>query len=550
MLHRNIIQRSASPWASPIILVKKKDGSFRFCVDYHKVNNVTKKDAYPLPHVNDTLDTLAGSEWFTTLDLLCGYWQVQMEESDREKTAFITQEGLFEFQVMPFGLSNAPATFQHLMDLILAGLQWSHCLVYLDDVIILGKTFHDHLSHLEIVFQRLRQAGLKINPQKCALMNREVSFLGHIVSRAGIAADPSKTDKVVHWSTSTNRRQVQQFLGLVNYYQRFVAHFATLVKPLHCLTEKNARFKWTDACQEAFDAIRQQLSSPPLLSFPDFSRPFIVDTDASDVGIGSVLSQIQEDGAEHVIAYASRVLTKAERQYSVTRRELPAVIYSFDHFRQYLLGQPFLLRSDHGSLKWLQSFYNPEGQLARWLEKLQEYSFTIEHRPGTKHLNADALSRLLETSASSEDDTEDNAIHGVFRDYDDNQLRKLQLQDPDLWLVLQAKEDNVQPFRDDVRNESLKTRKFIQVWDQLEVAGGVLMRKFCDETHKSSFLQLVVLYSAKFSQAVNFADFTNSNSIVKNILMKITIFDLLRPKLILTTNVACVVNKKPHPAHV
>ena len=492
MLHRNIIQRSASPWASPIVLVKKKDGSFRFCVDYRKVNNVTKKDAYPLPHVNDTLDTLAGSEWFTTLDLLCGYWQVQMEESDREKTAFITQEGLFEFQVMPFGLSNAPATFQRLMDLILAGLQWSHCLVYLDDVIILGKTFHDHLSHLEIVFQRLRQAGLKIKPQKCALMKREVSFLGHIVSRAGIAADPSKTDKVVHWPTPTNRRQVQQFLGLANYYRRFVAHFATLVKPLHCLTEKNARFKWTDACQEAFDAIRQQLSSPPLLSFPDFSRPFIVDTDASDVGIGSVLSQIQEDGAEHVIAYASRVLTKAERQYSVTRRELLAVIYSLDHFRQYLLGRPFLLRSDHGSLKWLQSFRNPEGQLARWLEKLQEYSFTIEHRPGTKHLNADALSRLLETSASSEDDTGDNAIHGVFRDYDDNQLRKLQLQDPDLRLVLQAKEDNVRPSRDDVRNESLKTRKLIQVWDQLEVAGGVLMRKFCDETHNRSFLQLVV----------------------------------------------------------
>ena len=296
MLQRNIIQRSTSPWASPIVLVKKKDSTFRFCADYRKVNSLTRKDAYPLPRINDTLDTLAGSKWFTTLDLLSGYWQVELQKEDQEKTAFCTQEGLFEFQVMPFGLCNAPATFQRLMDMVLAGLQWSHCLVYLDDVIVLGRNFEDHLANLHQVFLRFREAGLKVKPSKCELLKRKVYFLGHIVSEEGVATDPAKTAKVASWPRPTSCKQVQQFVGFANYYRRFVRDFASIAKPLIRLTEKNSSFRWTNECQSAFDTIRQKLISPPILAFPNFSKPFILDTDASDVGIGAVLSQIQDDG--------------------------------------------------------------------------------------------------------------------------------------------------------------------------------------------------------------------------------------------------------------
>ena len=206
-----MIKPSTSPWASPIVLVQKKDGSTWFCVDYRKVNNVTRKDAYPLPRVDDILDTLAGSQWFSTLDLISGYWQVEVKEEDREKTAFCTPDGLFEFEVMPFGLCNAPATFQRLMELVLAGLQWMTCLVYLDDVIVTGKTFEEHLDHLGGVLQRIREASMKLQPAKCALCLEEVKFLGHVISRKGVATDLAKTEKVAKWPTPTNKKEVQRF---------------------------------------------------------------------------------------------------------------------------------------------------------------------------------------------------------------------------------------------------------------------------------------------------------------------------------------------------
>ena len=229
MLEKDVIQPTNSPWASPVVLVWKKDGSMRFSVDYRKVNSITRKDAYPLPRVDDTLDTLAGSQWFSTLDLLSGYWQVEVHPEDPQKTAFCTPDGLFEFEVMPFGLCNAQGTFQRLMD---TGLQWTNCLVYLDDVIILGRTFDEHLTNLKAVFDRFREAGLKLKPSKCALCQLEVEFLGHIVSAEGVATDPAKTEKVASWPVPKSRCEVQQFLGLANYYRRFVHNFAEIAKPL------------------------------------------------------------------------------------------------------------------------------------------------------------------------------------------------------------------------------------------------------------------------------------------------------------------------------
>ena len=394
MMQKDVIQPSSSPWASPIVLVQKKDGSTRFCVDYRKLNAVTRKDAYPLPRIDDTLDTLHGSKWFSTLDLASGYWQVELHKDSRDRTAFCTPNGLFEFKVLPFGLCNAPSTFQRLMDLILTGLQWSSCLVYLDDVIILGKNFADHVHNIQLVLHRIKDAGLKLQPTKCHFFRKAVSYLGHIVSEQGVAVDPGKVEKIKLWPLPTSAREVQQFLGLANYYRRYIKGYAEIAKPLHKLTERNTPFKWTLVCENAFSTLRSKLTTTPVLAYPDFNQQFILDTDASNAAIGAVLSQIGDDGQEHVIAYGSRLLTKSERQYSVTRRELLAVVVFTKYFRPYLLGRSFVLRTDHGSLQWLFNFKDPEGQVARWLEALQELNFEIVHRNGRSHNNADALSRI------------------------------------------------------------------------------------------------------------------------------------------------------------
>ena len=248
MLSKDVIQRSSSPWASPVVLVGKKDGSIRFCIDYRKVNSITRKDAYPLPRMDDTLDTLTRSQWFSTLDLISGYWQVEIEKKDQEKTAFCTSDGLFEFKVMPFGLCNAPATFQRLMDMVLGVLKWTNCLVYFDDIIVIVKTFLEHLTNLTQILNRLREAGLKLQPKKCCLCSQQVEFLGHIVSPEGVSKDPKKIEKVANWPVPTYKRDIQQFLGLANYYRRFIKDFARIARPLHKLTEKNAAFNWDKDC--------------------------------------------------------------------------------------------------------------------------------------------------------------------------------------------------------------------------------------------------------------------------------------------------------------
>ena len=392
MLERNVIEPSSSPWASPIVLVRKKDGTTRFFVDYRKLNEATVKDAYPLPRIDETLDHLAGACWFSTLDLLSGYWQVEMEPDDRAKTAFITKRGHFQFKVMPFGLCNASATFERLMDTVLSGLQWTTCLVYLDDIIVLGKSFREMMLNLENVFTRLSSAGLKMKAKKCSLFAKEVEYLGHIISEQGVSTDPKKIEAIKTWTEPTSVRELRSFLGLCSYYRRFIQGFATVAKPLTKLTHKNVKVVWTKECQEAFDSLKHHLIQSPILAYPDFGKPFILDTDASDSGVGAVLSQMI-DGEERVVAFASRTLSKTEQKYCVTRKELLAVITYVKHFRHYLYGREFRVRTDHSSLRWLMNFKDPEGQWARWLETLAMFNMKIEHRPGTQHRNADSLSR-------------------------------------------------------------------------------------------------------------------------------------------------------------
>ena len=392
MLREGIIEPSNSPWASPVVLVRKKDGSLRYCIDYRKLNAVTRKDSYPLPRIDDSLDTLRSAKYFTTLDLASGYWQIELSEDAKQKSAFCTTTGLYQFKVMPFGLTNAPATFQRLMERVLAGLQWQLCLVYIDDIIIFSRTVEEHLQQLQTVFTRLKSAGLKLKPKKCHLFKQKVQYLGHIVSEAGIQTDPEKIQAVMEWGEPTTVTEVRSFLGLCSYYRKFVPEFATIARPLIKLTEKNCPFSWREEQREAWETLKQCLTSAPILGYPDPAATFILDTDASDYGIGAVLSQVK-DGEEQVIAYGSRALTKPERRYCVTRKELLAVVYFTRYFRHYLLGKRFVLRTDHAPLRWLKSFREPEGQVARWLEALQSFDFDLVHRPGKNHQNADALSR-------------------------------------------------------------------------------------------------------------------------------------------------------------
>ena len=497
MLEKKIIEPSASPWASPVVLVKKKDGTTRFCIDFRKLNDLTQKDAYPLPRIDAMLDTLHGPKWFTTLDLMSGYWQVEMQEADRPKTAFGTTEGLFQFRVMPFGLSNAPATFQRLMDLVLAGLQWSECLVYLDDIIVLGRSFEEHLKNLQSVLQRLRQAGLRLKLSKCSFFQHQVKYLRHIISREGVATDPAKTQKVADWPVPTSKREVQQFLGFAGYYRRFIREFAHTARPLYRLTERTATFKWTEECADAFQALRQSLCSTPVLAYPDFTRPFILDTDASDTGIGAVLSQTSSDGNERVIAYGSRLLTKPERQYCVNRHELLAVVYFTKQYRSYLTGRKFVLRTDHGSLTWLRNFKDPEGQLARWLERLQDLEFEIVHRRGRSHTNADALSRLPCQQCGQESHTTLPSVEIAAAALQlpssklGGEVRDQQLADPVIGAILEAMTTGEKPAAAQLTNLSKASRRMLQIWDQLTLCDGVLCRRYETATSSSTIAQVV-----------------------------------------------------------
>ena len=390
-LQQGVIEPATNPGASNIVLVRKKDNSYRCCIDYRGLNNVTVKDRYPLPRVDSCLEAMTGASWFSSIDLRASYHQVSIWPPDRDKTSFICQRGLYRYRMMPFGLCNAGATFQRLMDIVLAVLHMDVCLVYLDDIVVFSKTPAEHLERLNAVFQRLRSAGLKIKPEKCAFFRKSIVFLNHVLSADGISTDPEKIRAVVTWPTPTSVSEVRSFVGLA-YYRKYVKDFAKIAAPLHELTKKNARFTWGDRDQEAFESLKLALTTPPILAMPTDDGEFCLDTDACEKSIGAVLSQ-RQDGVERVIAYASKGLDVREASYCITRKELLAIVYFLKQFKQYLLGRKFIIRTDHAALTWLRRTPDPIGQNARWLEQMEEYDFQIVHRPGTQHGNADALSR-------------------------------------------------------------------------------------------------------------------------------------------------------------
>lgn len=392
LLDAEIIEHSTSPWGAPALLVEKPDGSYRFVVDYRDLNRVTRIDPYPLPNILETLSELGSARFFTVVDMASGYWQIEMHEHDKEKTAFNTPSGHYQWRRMPMGLVNSAAVWQRTADVILAGLLGKVCHVYLDDIIVYSSSFEDHLNDLRNVFQRVRAAGLKLKPSKCQFLRPEVRYLGHIVSAEGVRPDPSKIQCVQEFPEPRTKTEVRQFLGLLSYYRRHIPQFAEQARPLTQLTTKKP-FSWGEEEQAAFSAMKRKLTEAPLLKFPDFSRPFTLATDASKVAVGAVLSQ-EFDGKEHPVAYASRQLNPAEQKYGATEQECLAVVWSVRHFRCFLYGRHFKIVTDCQPLKWLMNARDPSSRLARWNLLLQEYDYEVIHRAGKTNQNADTLSRM------------------------------------------------------------------------------------------------------------------------------------------------------------
>ena len=383
MLQSGIIEPSSSEWSAPIVLVKKKDGTLRFCVDYRRLNSIAEADAYPMPRVDEMIDRVGRAKFVTTLDLtLAG--------------ATYSNFGLYQFRVMPFGLQGGPATFQRLMDSVLRGLE-GFSAAYMDDVIIYSETWEDHLRHIDQVLQRIRKAGLTLKMRKCQFAMSECVYLGHVVGGGLVQPEAAKLEAVRSFATPRTKKEVRAFLGLTGYYRKFIKDFASISAPLSDLTRKNGpnQVEWTPECSAAFNLLKQQMCSTPVLRSPDFEKMFLLQTDASDRGVGAVLSQVDENGDEHPVGFFSRKLLPREERYATVEKECLAIHLAVKAFRVYLLGRPFHVQTDHRSLEWMERFKENNGRLTRWSLALQPYDFKVEYKKGSENQNADALSRYL-----------------------------------------------------------------------------------------------------------------------------------------------------------
>ena len=412
MLSNGVIEESSSPWCSPVVLVRKRDGSVRFCVDLRAVNSATQPIAYPLPRIDDALDGLSGANFFTTLDLTAGYWQVNIAPQDREKTAFSTGKGLHQFRKMAMGLRNAGATFQRLMELVLAGVDARSCLVYLDDVVLFNKTEDDHLSTLKEVFTCIRSAGLKLKPEKCFIGRSEVTFLGHHVGRDGIRPDPSNIDKVINWPRPNNDAEAKGFLGLCGYYAKFIPQYAEVSKPLREVASQKGTILWTTDTEVSFNKLKKCQASPPVLTLPTFKGTFRLYTDACNTSVGVVLTE-EVEGEEKVVAYESKVLSRQQRRWPTYDKELWAVVHAIRRFRQYTTGARFQVITDHKPLanipKSIAAERDGTGRRGRWAIELSSFEFDVIIKTGVDHVNADSLSRRPKADAElSGDDGEDD----------------------------------------------------------------------------------------------------------------------------------------------
>ncbi|GBG84591.1 hypothetical protein CBR_g38874 [Chara braunii] len=395
MIDRGWIRPSESKFGAPVLLVPKKGGKLRMCIDYRGLNRITRKNAYPLPRIDDMLDAAGGCKLFSKIDLKSGYHQIEVDPSDQHKTAFKTRDGLYEFIVMPFGLINAPSTFQCLMDKVLHHQLNRFVVVYLDDILIFSKTMEEHLKHLEEVLQVLKEAQLHLNLEKSEFWRDSVIYLGHRLSANGLEPEATKVEVIRNWPQPTNVRKLRSFLGLASYYRKFVPKFSVIAHPLSRLTSKNVAYAWCAKCETAFQALKEALVSHPVLHIADPNLTFVVTTDASQFGIGAVLQQDDGDGL-HPLEYYSKRMPSHKVATSTYMRELYALREALAHWKHYLLGRHFKVYSDHQTLQWIQTQSELSPTLTRWLRDIDVYSFELKHKKGCYNRVADALSRYPE----------------------------------------------------------------------------------------------------------------------------------------------------------
>ena len=527
------IRRSNSPWASPVVLVKKKDSSLRFCIDLRKLNARTIKDAYSLPRIEESLDCLNGATIFTSLDLKSGYWQVELDDESVPLTAFtVGPLGFYECIRMPFGLMNAPATFQRLMESCLGEMHLNWCIIYLDNVIIFSSTPEEHIQHLRGVLQKLRAAGLKLKPSKCEFFKDRISYLGHIVSKNGVETDPKKVKVIQDWPILETVYDVRSFLGFMNYYRKFLFRYSRIVKPLNKLIsgenskKKKGPVKWEEKHQEAFEKLKQLCTEAPILAYVDYKKPFRVYTDASEIGLGAVISQVQNE-IEHVIAYASRSLNKAERRYIAHKLEFLALKWAVtDRFHEYLYGREFEVFTDNNPLTYILTSAKLDATGQRWVAALGLYDFQIHYSSGKKNANADALSRIPWDRESRQEVTKMDAISvkATMTKAEDKCIPQAKenvvsfasqfyapKMSPNEWRVEQEKDPAIKKIIDleekgslfnyrSSRDENPDVQNYLKVRKSLCMTGGLLYRKVQLKHHQEVVKQLVL--PSKFRKRV------------------------------------------------
>lgn len=445
LLKAGIIRPSNSPYAAPAFLVKKKDSGHRMVVDYSELNKFTYEDPLPMPRIDDVLDNLQGSVWFSTIDLKQGFHQIAIHQDSIEKTAFSTQRGHYEYVRLPFGLKNSPAYFNRVMMSALGDLKFVE--LYVDDIIIHSQDFESHLDHIRTVLERVVKYNLKANPKKSVLFKKKIKILGHVVTNNKVTLDTDKVNTIQKWKSPTNVSQLRSALGLLGYYRRFVKDFSKIAEPMNKLLKKGEVWNWSEDCEKAFQTLRLKMLSYPVLRLPDAERRFYLITDASASGLSAILSQRDDDGADYAVNFASRSTSVPEKKYSPTQLECLALKWGMFYFRPYLYGREFTVITDHVALKWLTSMRNPSGALTRWALYLQSFDFVVEHRAGKIHQNADALSRY-----GYENDGHTNSVNVLAIEEEDRMEEDL-LEDEEIAT------QSFDPYEDAILLEYLRTQK-------------------------------------------------------------------------------------------